>query len=432
MSDATSSSRKTRSAHTERLQTLKATGSPVTSGKRNTGISLNHSDIWDIIAGAKSKSGGRGRRGVAANETRDMVLNEVSSISAGHHGSSSIKDKGKAIPDSLRPQSTHPGDELLLSRADGRTLQHKRSLTGPDSLIDDSAPPHKKRKVEHSPTLKKIKPPAAYLSPKLNGRVLRQDTSSHTLPIDPPAGKVPHGIPSRTSARLISQVGALPSQNIHPRNTGAHPPQHTVVPESATPSIKRVKLLVRRPPPMISNPRQKPSPPKYGGSLPTFLSSYHSLNDQDVDEDDIERMVHNDVILIDRIEALRQQGRLLTSNNDVLGSTNSVGKSLVVDSKRSPDAWDHIVQAVMVQLRWRRNYGRQISSQIASKIQAYWDGYAARQDKVRLQEEKRLRALAKTTIKLVTSEWKKAVFVCTFNFTQHQGSTAHELTTAHS
>jgi len=107
-----------------------------------------------------------------------------------------------------------------------------------------------------------------------------------------------------------------------------------------------------------------------------------------------------------RIEAFRKQGRLLDA------SVNGVDSKLpFVEPKRNPDPWDHIVYTITTRVRGRRNNGRHISSQIASKIQAYWDGYAARKDKARLQEEKRLRALAKSTIKMVTSEWKKAVFV---------------------
>lgn len=62
-------------------------------------------------------------------------------------------------------------------------------------------------------------------------------------------------------------------------------------------------------------------------------------------------------------------------------------------------------------LRNKQASGRQIAAQIASKIQAYWDGQATKKDKLKLQEDRRLRALAKATIKMVTNEWKKAVFV---------------------
>jgi helicase SWR1 len=85
--------------------------------------------------------------------------------------------------------------------------------------------------------------------------------------------------------------------------------------------------------------------------------------------------------------------------------------------KRGPDIWDQVVDEVVARARVKRNgngiggRGRQIASQIASRVHGYWDGHALREDKAKAQEERRLRALAKATIKMVTGEWKKAVFV---------------------
>jgi hypothetical protein len=56
--------------------------------------------------------------------------------------------------------------------------------------------------------------------------------------------------------------------------------------------------------------------------------------------------------------------------------------------------------------------GKHVAGQIATKVQGYWDGYAAKKDRAKVMEEKRLRALAKSTVKMVITEWKKAVFVC--------------------
>lgn len=55
--------------------------------------------------------------------------------------------------------------------------------------------------------------------------------------------------------------------------------------------------------------------------------------------------------------------------------------------------------------------GVEIASQISTAIRSYWDVQAVKREKAKAQEERRLRALAKATIKLVTAEWKKAVFV---------------------
>ncbi|KAJ7721528.1 SNF2 family N-terminal domain-containing protein [Mycena metata] len=54
--------------------------------------------------------------------------------------------------------------------------------------------------------------------------------------------------------------------------------------------------------------------------------------------------------------------------------------------------------------------GALIAAQVASKIQGYWDGEAAKVEKGRVVEERRLRGVAKSVGKLVLGEWKKAVW----------------------
>lgn len=142
------------------------------------------------------------------------------------------------------------------------------------------------------------------------------------------------------------------------------------------------------------------------------MSSYTTLQDQDLSEDALHEMARADAALQDRIDAFRQQGRLLT-RPDTLSAAANITNHLFTytEPKRLPNTWDDIVATVIAGGRFRRVNGRQIASQIASKIQTYWDGHAARKDKARMQEEKRLRGLAKATIKMVTNEWKKAIFV---------------------
>jgi helicase SWR1 len=90
--------------------------------------------------------------------------------------------------------------------------------------------------------------------------------------------------------------------------------------------------------------------------------------------------------------------------------------SFISPQRQSKDQWDNVIEAVISQREGTNKLqsGRQIASQIASKVQAYWDVREARKEKIKLQEERRLRALAKATIKMVTNEWKKAVFVRLF------------------
>jgi helicase SWR1 len=154
------------------------------------------------------------------------------------------------------------------------------------------------------------------------------------------------------------------------------------------------------------------------GSLDKFLSSYTTFNDQDLTEEALEGMAKVDSIILDRIEDFRGQGRLLLPDLDPeSGSRSGIMRTATgTTHKRGPDIWDQVIEEVIARVRMKRNGngigGRgQVALQVASRIQGYWDGHALREDKAKVQEERRLRALAKATIKMVTGEWKKAVFV---------------------
>lgn len=201
---------------------------------------------------------------------------------------------------------------------------------------------------------------------------------------------------------------------------------------------------MRRPPPSYTNPRQRPPPPRFQSSLESFLRSYTTLNDQDQTEDNLQKMAAQEAVLRKKIDRLQKLGRFFpfteaassTSNNSVSASDgNHVGGSgaggdssssnsnkislLPREPQRPKDAWDHVIEAVTHRNRNTLVKGRQVAAQVASRIQGYWDQRALREKTARVQEEKRLRALAKATIKMVTSEWKKAVFV---RYHMHLGS----------
>ena len=187
---------------------------------------------------------------------------------------------------------------------------------------------------------------------------------------------------------------------------------------------------MRRPPPSYTNPKQRPPPPQFQ-SLESFLRSYTSLNDQDQTEDDLQKVASQEAVLRNKIDRLQRLGRffpyteaaLSTSKDGVSASgDNHVGGSsrsssgnkislLPREPQRPKDAWDYVVETVTQRNQNVLVKGRQVAAQVASRIHAYWDQHASREKTARVQEEKRLRTLAKATIKMVTSEWKKAVFV---------------------
>lgn len=120
-----------------------------------------------------------------------------------------------------------------------------------------------------------------------------------------------------------------------------------------------------------------------------------------------------DAAIFERTESFRQQGRFIPGTDMLFGFNVDTQASFTTPQRTTTDQWDDVINAVIrrKEANSKIQSGRQITSQIVSKIQAYWDAQEARKDKIRLQEEKRLRALAKATIKMVTNEWKKAVFV---------------------
>lgn len=195
----------------------------------------------------------------------------------------------------------------------------------------------------------------------------------------------------------------------------------------ATPSIKRIRLIVRRPPPSYTNPSQRPPPPRFQSSLESLLRSYTTLNDQDQTETALMAIAMQEALLRNKLDRLQRLGRFFpytefsssTSFDSVSGggsvggiSTNDLSKCSLLprEPQRPRDAWDCVVEAVVQRGRHDLVRGRQVAAHIASRIQVYWDQHASREKATKLQEEKRLRTLAKATIKMVTSEWKKAVF----------------------
>lgn len=121
-------------------------------------------------------------------------------------------------------------------------------------------------------------------------------------------------------------------------------------------------------------------------------------------------MATHDARILDRIEVLRKGGRL---TDPTLESTDLVATD--GPQRSGVDVWDHIIEAVVKRRKVSsRSNGRQVAAQVAKVVQGYWDAHAAKKEKARMQEERRLRMLAKATIKMVTGEWRKVVFVRSF------------------
>ncbi|KAG9312128.1 WR1 complex protein, SNF2 family DNA-dependent ATPase [Chiua virens] len=218
----------------------------------------------------------------------------------------------------------------------------------------------------------------------------------------------------RRSGRLEGTSKPEPSLSARPSLSHIDTPPSL----SRTSSIKRVRLIVRKPPPTYTNPRQRPAPHTFGANLTEMLFSYTSLDDQEQTPEMLETLAQQEAALREKIERLREQGRFmpfLYGESDTKTTTAPVpsitANPNARDPRRTKDAWEHIVETIVQRGRGGSLVrGRQVAGQVAKQVQAYWDQAVVREDRARVQEEKRVRALAKATVKMIVAEWKKAVF----------------------
>lgn len=215
--------------------------------------------------------------------------------------------------------------------------------------------------------------------------------------------------------RVVKSI-VKPPKPPEPEPPVLSPPPHEAQ-VSAPLKIKRIKLLVRRPPPSLTHHKQRPPPPKFNSSLSNFLTSFRMLGDEEVDSERIAKRALEEARIREREADFRRQGRFIPGT-DVLFGTEPSTIPYDPPKRTTRDIWDDIVEIISTTRSKvpKKTVGQQVAAQIASKVQAYWDTQGVKRDKARAQEERRLRALAKATMKMVNAEWKKAVHVCDGSF----------------
>lgn len=181
-------------------------------------------------------------------------------------------------------------------------------------------------------------------------------------------------------------------------------------------NIKRIKLIVRRPPPKISNPKQIPPKPKFNNSLHDFLSSYSPISEgrENLDPIVLQREIVEEAKLREKVAKLRREGRFVSQKqaDEEDGMDLDGDLDYTAPERTSKDCWDAVIEEAMhrYQTRSRRSTAKQVTSAITYKVQAHFDNLEAKRLKAREVEEKKLRNLAKATMKAVIADWKKAVY----------------------
>ncbi|EJT96952.1 hypothetical protein DACRYDRAFT_25392 [Dacryopinax primogenitus] len=170
--------------------------------------------------------------------------------------------------------------------------------------------------------------------------------------------------------------------------------------------VKRIRFTVKLPPAEYTNPDQKPSRPKFARSVDDYLDSYFTVGDEEVTVSELEASASRDAILYDRITALQAKGRLRAQPE------RPVAAPVSFEAKRPLSHWDVVISHAAIQmkrmqdeLRAKQNVTRRISRAVA----AHFDRIAQTEERERLGEEKRLRALAKFIVREVIKKWREAI-----------------------
>ncbi|KAF7350945.1 Helicase SWR1 [Mycena sanguinolenta] len=306
-------------------------------------------------------------------------------------------------------------------------------------------PPRKRRKIDTSLSavaqnpVVEVNPEATSISaPPVNGRVLRGKARP------PERTEPPQPEPQDTTVE--EKTTSAPLGRVMPHRTAAHRPQ--MPPPPTTPSTNCSHTTV------ADQTRETPGPP--AASPNAFLGSWVGIGEQTFPVDhengsnnaEVLQLAEREAMVWERVEAMKRAGQWFGSDLfDTFrsraadppgtsasgagtpfdhGASAAVGATdpaaLAPTNSGPDDAWAAVVRSVVAygrrnrassasgNLRNRKTRGALIAAQVASKIQGYWDGEAAKLEKGRVVEERRLRGLAKTIMKLVVGEWKKAVF----------------------
>lgn len=158
-----------------------------------------------------------------------------------------------------------------------------------------------------------------------------------------------------------------------------------------------------------TNPHQRPfGRPAHDSSIHALISSFTPT----YKPSKIEKIAS----IREREAQFRKAGRFIPGTDVLFGTRfdSDDGPISLYEppQRRTTDLWDAIVDEVVEHHQVRdTEHGKEVAARVASCINGYWDAKIAKQGKLRAVEGKKLRALAKATVKAVVAEWKRAVHV---------------------
>lgn len=363
-------SRRTRRAQNEHVSVLTTTATAVASPEvddtqQHAKPQHANDEIWGIISEAKGWKGRKrassdvlqgsgvdGKNGVAFPTTRKAQVEENESASV-------ARKRARPMPSAPSVQSR--SSESSNKKRPAEPADTPSASKSSPSVVKTPAPRKRRKTIATSPS-----------HPTTNG----QASSSA-------AGNGAITAPKRL--RASASLSSAPTSLSH---------------------IKRVRLIVRKPQPVYTHPEQRPFKPIHG-SLAALLDSYVAVDEKNVTVEELELQAKKDARVLERARKLRRAGRLVERPEEVEGAVGDVARGIVA---HEGDAWMEIVDQVTAFAKSRRpRVSGTGLTPTARAMAGYWDGLKAMEERERQAEERRVRMLAKATIRLVMDEWRKVV-----------------------
>lgn len=257
---------------------------------------------------------------------------------------------------------------------------------------------------EFKPKLTKGKGKATEGSPAPGKKGVKGKKGAAALPAAaieaPPSGRAAKGKAKRLMAGETAEDIAM----TEPPKAQVPVKRKAPVPFLPSNAAKRLRDAVP-PPPDPTHPLQVVPAAKHGLSLNTYLNSFTALSGNPEPHRDLTSRIGKEARLLNRIDLLKSEGRLQSSNPD---------RKVAGDSKRKEDHTNHLVEAAIqmgklfIEERKARLAG---TKKISRGMQLYFEGLVEREERKHAELQRDLKALAKWTVKQVRKKWKLAVEV---------------------
>ncbi|EPQ27297.1 uncharacterized protein PFL1_05220 [Pseudozyma flocculosa PF-1] len=193
------------------------------------------------------------------------------------------------------------------------------------------------------------------------------------------------------------------------RDDGAGPPLDDDLDEFIR-RHRQPRALPDTPPPIRAlAPQHIPQPPAFRGSVCDLWASFRYVDDEELDPRQADEAEQELLEAYLRVDRGRRSGLMALDDGE-----GHLAHLRPHKAPRSRDRQDHLLEAmVSMSQQMRQNHKQRITlaKRVSRMVAAYWDRQSGSSERERRAEERRLRALAKWTVREVAKQWRLAANV---------------------